>query len=296
MTEKAKDEQIELELNLEPIEKEPEVVIKEVEEAPKKELTPEDGINELKAQLEEERRAREAAEKRAAEAASAAQAAKNDATDSNMRLLDNAIETINRNKEILKQNLRDAISAGDADAQADIMVALSKADIDLQKIEEGKVHYAAQAAQMQNNIDPVEKMASQLTPRSAAWVRAHPEYAKDTVLTRRMVRAHEDAIDEGFKADTDEYFNFIETKLKIRQAEPKQEESALSEAASATSGRKAAPPAAPVSRSSSPATGGRSNVVTLTRAERETAQALGMTDREYAQNKQALIRDGKLAG
>lgn len=292
-----KDDQIELELNLEPLEtekKQDDIVIKEVEEAPKAELTVEDGINELKFKLEEEKRAREEAERRYKDAQQQAHLAKNDAFDSNLRLLDNAIETVQRNQEILKQNLRDAVAAGDADAQADIMLTISKTDSDLRQLQQGKVQYEAQAAAAQEPADPVEKIASRLTPRSAEWVRAHPEYATDPALTRRMVRAHEDAVDEGIKADTDEYFEFVETKLKIRKQEAREEqESALSEASAPTQ-RRSAPPAAPVSRASS--TGSRSNVVTLTRAERETAAALGMTDREYASNKQALIKEGKLAG
>jgi flagellar hook-basal body complex protein FliE len=301
MAKDKKDEQIELELNLEPLEtdkKEEELVIDEVEEAPveekKVELTVEDGINELKYKLEQERKAREEAERRAKEAFDAANASKADAHDSNLRLLDNAIETVKRNQEIFKQNLRDAVAAGDADAQAEVMLAISKADNDLRQLEYGKQQYEAQARTPQIT-DPVEKMASQLTPRSAEWVRAHPEYARDPVMTRRMVRAHEDAIDEGFQADTDDYFNFVETKLKIRKQEAPAQESALSEASAPTQ-RRSAPPAAPVSRSGSPTSGGRSNVVTLTRMERETAQALGMTDREYAANKQALIKEGKLVG
>lgn len=293
----ADQEQIELKLDLEPIEKEEEVVIKEVEEAPKAELTVEDGINELKFKLEEERKAREAAERRAKEAADSAAAAKNDANDSNMRLINNAIETVVRNTEILKQNYKDALASGDYDSAANYQMEMIKADNDLRQLNVGKQQY--QAAMKQPQIaDPVEKIAAQLTPQSAAWVRAHPEYARDPALTRRMVRAHEDAVDDGLVADTPEYFQFIETKLKIRQPEVQvkdQQESALSEAASATQ-RRSAPPAAPPSRTAATSAGGRSNVITLTRAERETAAALGMTDREYAQNKRELIKEGKLVG
>lgn len=300
--EEQKDDQIELELNLEPLDateadkKEDEIVVKEVEEAEKEELPVEVGINELKLRLEEEKKAREEAERRYKEAQQQANLAKNDAFDSNLRLLDNAIDTVKRNQEILKQNLRDAIAAGDADAQAEVMLSINAAENDLRLLNQGKQQYEAQAAAAQQTDDPVENLAARLTPRSAEWVRAHPEYARDPAMTRRMVRAHEDAVDEGLKADTDEYFQFVETKLKIRKPEPKveQQEDALSEASAPTQ-RRSAPPAAPVSRAASSA-GSRSNVVTLTRAERETAAALGMTDREYAANKQALIKEGKLAG
>ena len=284
-----------IQLELEP--QEDEIQIVEAPEEPKIEEKPqlsvEDGINELKFKLEEERKAREAAERRAKEAMEQASLYKNDAADSNMKMIDTAIDTIRRNQEILKQNLRDAVAMGDADAQADILMSIQKTQSDHEKLMYGKQQYEATVKAAP--ADPVEAMASNLTPRSAEWVRAHPEYARDQALTRRMVRAHEDALDEGIRPDTDEYFDYVETRLKVRQA-PVQQEATLSEASTSTSGRRAAaPPAAPVSRSGT-GTGSRPNVVTLTRAEQEAARDMGMTPKEYAENKMALVRAGKLAG
>ena len=287
------EDQIQLELDPQ----EDEIQIVEAPEEPKIEEKPqlsvEDGINELKFKLEEERKAREAAERRAKEAMEQASLYKNDAADSNMKMIDTAIDTIKRNQEILKQNLRDAVAMGDADAQADILMSIQKTQSDHEKLMYGKQQYEATVKAAP--ADPVEAMAANLTPRSAEWVRAHPEYARDQALTRRMVRAHEDALDEGIRPDTDEYFDYVETRLKVRQA-PVQQEAALSEASTSTSGRRAAaPPAAPVSRSGT-GTGSRPNVVTLTRAEQEAARDMGMTPKEYAENKMALVRAGKLAG
>ena len=288
-------ENYQIQLELEP--QEDEIQIVEAPEEPKIEEKPqlsvEDGINELKFKLEEERKAREAAERRAKEAMEQASLYKNDAADSNMKMIDTAIDTIKRNQEILKQNLRDAVAMGDADAQADILMSIQKTQSDHEKLMYGKQQYEATVKAAP--ADPVEAMAANLTPRSAEWVRAHPEYARDQALTRRMVRAHEDALDEGIRPDTDEYFDYVETRLKVRQA-PVQQEAALSEASTSTSGRRAAaPPAAPVSRSGT-GTGSRPNVVTLTRAEQEAARDMGMTPKEYAENKMALVRAGKLAG
>jgi len=138
-----------------------------------------------------------------------------------------------------------------------------------------------------------------LTPKSAEWIRAHPEAVRDPVLNRKLRRAHEDAVDDGIAPDSQEYFSYVENRLNInrRQEQPREQESALSEASSSSAGRRAAaPPAAPVSRSGT-GTGGRpSNVVTLTRAEQEAARDMGMTPKEYAANKMALIKAGKLAG
>lgn len=283
-----------IQLELEP--QEDEIQIVEAPEEPKIEekpqLTVEAGIDALKAQLEDERRAREAAERRAKEAMEQASAAKNDAADSNMKMIDNALETLKRNQEILKQNLREAVAMGDADAQADIMMSLNKTDNDLREVQRGKQQY--ETTVKRSAADPVEALASQLTPRSAEWIRAHPEAVHDPVMNRKLRRAHEDAIDDGLVADSDEYFSYVENRLNVRKP-VQQQEAALSEASTSTAGRRAAaPPAAPVSRSGT-GTGGRPNVVTLTRAEQEAARDMGMTPKEYAENKMALIKAGKLA-
>ena len=283
-----------IQLELEP--QEDEIQIVEAPEEPKIEEKPqlsvEAGIDALKTQLEEERRAREAAERRAKEAMEQASAAKNDAADSNMKMIDNAIDTLKRNHEILKQNLRDAVAMGDADAQADIMMSLNKTDNDLREVQRGKQQY--EATTKRSAADPVEALASQLTPRSAEWIRAHPEAVHDPIMNRKLRRAHEDAIDDGLTADSDDYFAYVENRLNVRKP-MQQQEAALSEASTSTSGRRAAaPPAAPVSRSGT-GTGGRPNVVTLTRAEQEAARDMGMTPKEYAANKMALIKAGKLA-
>ena len=282
-----------IQLELEPQEDEIEIV--EAPEEPKIEEKPQlsvkAGIDALKTQLEEERRAREAAEKRAKEAMEQASAAKNDAADSNIRMIDNAIDTLKRNHEILKQNLRDAVAVGDADAQADIMMSLNKTDNDLREVQRGKQQY--EATTKRSAADPVEALASQLTPRSAEWIRAHPEAVHDPIMNRKLRRAHEDAIDDGLVADSNEYFSYVENRLNVRKP-MQQQEAALSEASTSTSGRRAAaPPAAPVSRSGT-GTGGRPNVVTLTRAEQEAARDMGMTAKEYAENKMALVKAGKL--
>jgi hypothetical protein len=126
-------------------------------------------------------------------------------------------------------------------------------------------------------------------------VRAHPEFVREPAKNRKMIRAHEDAIDDGVKADTPEYFEYIEKRLGLATAAPqvqKTEEDALSSAAAPRSQR-SAPPSAPVSRSGNGAAP-RSNVVKLTADEIEMARLNDMTPEEYARQKLALTREGRL--
>jgi hypothetical protein len=126
-------------------------------------------------------------------------------------------------------------------------------------------------------------------------VRKNPQFVTDQRLNQKMIAAHNLAMADGLTADTDDYFAFVENIVKpnltsAQAVEP--QESALSEASAPTQ-RRSAPPAAPVSRSGT-GNGVQSNRVTLTAAEREMAEMMGMTHAEYAKHKLSLQKEGKL--
>ena len=292
-----KEEQIEIDVaDTEPKAKEPEVEVVKAEEAPQKRtVPPEVGIKELKFQLEQEKLARAEAEKRAQEAATREYIANNEVTNSNLSLINNAISSTQQETAYLKNNYRDAMAVGDYDRAAEIQQRMSDNAARLLQYENGKSAIEAQAKQgpqtYQRPVDPVEALASQLSPRSAAWIRNNPQFATDQRLFQKMVAAHNLAVADGLAPDTDDYFATIEDTLRVRRAEPVYEDP-MAGAATVTQ-KRAAPPAAPVSRSGN-GTGSNPNRVTLTSAEREMAQMMGMTDKEYALNKLALQKEGKL--
>jgi len=293
------DEPEQIEIEIDPTEKEvkkDEVEVVKAEESPvKTETAPEDGIKALKKQLEEERSARIAAEKAANEAKQNAFRAQNEVADTNLHLINNAIDSVKANTLNLKSAYAQAMAAGDYDSAADIQQTMAENSAKLLQLEQGKQALESspkQKAPEPVQSDPVEALASQLSSRSAQWVRAHPEYARNPNLYRKMIAAHELAMADGISPDTDDYFDSIENTLRIRRDAPVQAE-ATADAAKVTQ-RRTAPPAAPVSRSGNAGTGNRPNVVRLTKDEREMAQMMGMTDQEYAKNKLALQREGKL--
>jgi len=253
-------------------------------------------LEDLKAQLERERQARLDAERRAHETESSLYQAKNETKSSNLHLVTNAIETVKQTNDVLKANYREAMSVGDYDAAADIQANMVENAAKLQQLEQGRKalektpDYEVPDPYMPS--DPVEALASQLSPRSAAWVRAHPEYATDTKLYQKMLAAHNLAVTDDIEADSDEYFEAIETTLRIRNAPKPYTDDASSQAAKPTQ-RRSSPPAAPVSRGGS-GTGSRANVVRLTAEEREMASLMGMTEKEYAISKMELKKSGRM--
>jgi hypothetical protein len=254
-------------------------------------ITAEEGIEDLKRKLAEERQARLDAETRAREAASRAQEAKTEVEDANLTVLKSAIETVKRDQATAKANWRAAMANGDYEAAAEAQEAGQLAAARLLKLEDGKAALETRPKQapQPRQVDPVEALASQLTPRSAAWVRAHPEYASNQRLYQKMIAAHNLAVADGVEADTDAYFQSIEETLRLRQPVV-QHEDPMAQAAQPV--RKAAPPAAPVSRGT--VNGSRTNVIRLTADEREMASMMGMTDEEYAKNKRDLIAAGRM--
>jgi hypothetical protein len=291
-----KEEQLEIQLD-EPVKaKEPEIEVVKAEDAPvRREIPPEIGIRELKFQLEQEKLARAEAEKRARFASEREYAAKNEVTDTNLSLINNAISTTQQETSFLKAGYREAMSTGDFDRAAEIQQRMSDNSARLLQLQNGKDALEQQGRQTppqyQQPVDPVEALAGQLSPRSAAWVRNNPQFATDQRLFQKMVAAHNLAVADGLTPDTDDYFATVEDTLRIRRPEPVYDDP-MAETATVTQ-KRVAPPAAPVSRGGN-GTGSKSNVVTLSSAEREMAQMMGMTNQEYAQNKLALQKEGKL--
>ncbi len=255
-------------------------------------VPPEDGIADLKRQLDAEVARRQEAERRAAEAAQMAHAARIDKEDTDIQLVANAIDTLDRDTELLKQSLQYAMQTGNYAQQVALQEEISDNKAKLLQLRNGldamKSKPKAPPPQVMP-ADPVEAFAARLTPRSADWVRSHPEFVRDPAKNRKMIAAHELAVADGIVPDTDAYFEAIEATLRIKPAAVQAEEEASSTAAKVIQRRDAAPAAAPVSRGQS-----SRNVVRLTAAEREMAEMMNMKPEEYAKHKMALQKEGKL--
>ena len=263
------------------------------------EITPDQGIEALKRRLEDERKAREDAERRAYEAQQQVQKAQRDVQDGDYQLIVNAIDHTKRNGDILKNGYAEALSVGDYRKAADLQEAIALNANKLSTLENGKNALEAklkQPIQQMPNNDPVEALASQLTPRSAAWVRANPDVVRDPQKYQDMVRAHNHAVGEGYAPDSDAYFEHVERRLGLRKEQAPQEipqEEVISVAAAPVQKRTSAPPVAPTSRVASNSSG-RPNVVRLTAEQKEMASMMGMSPEDYAKNMVALKREGKL--
>ena len=278
---------------------EPEVVKAEIEpeKAEIEAIPAEEGIQELKLRLEQERMGRLEAEKQAKMAYYSAAEARNEVQDTNLQLVRNAIDTVKRNNDILKYSYSEAMSVGDYTKAAEIQESMGMNSAKLMELERGRAHMEnAPKIVPQEPVrrsDPVEELASQLSPRSADWVRRNPQCVTDARMYQKMVAAHNLAVADGYQPDTDDYFSVIEDTLRInRRAPVERDDDPMADAARVTQ-RRSAPPAAPVSRGGT-GTGSRPNGFRLSKEEAETARDLGMTEKQYYDNKMLLKKEGRM--
>lgn len=264
----------------------PEVEVKDDKPA---ELSAEDALAELQRKLEAAEATAKAANERAHQAERQAAEARNAASDTDLQLVIGAIDSVKRENEIAKANYRAAMSTGDFDRAAEYQEMLSTNAAKLLQLENGRMALENKPKERPVPADPVEAFASQLTPRSADWIRQHPQCVTDPRLQQKMIAAHNLALADGIAPDTDEYFAAVEGTLGMKRA-AEASQAAESPLSSASRPKNSPPPAAPASRE----TGGRSNVVRLSAEEREMAAMMKMTDQEYAKAKLALQKEGKL--
>lgn len=107
-----------------------------------------------------------------------------------------------------EQALAIAIEAGDAMAQARANRALAAAEGRKARLEEAKsdleemakrkpaprTETHQQPPQRRQTADPVEQFTQGMSPRSAAWIRSHPDCVTDPKKNARMLAAHNLAI------------------------------------------------------------------------------------------------------
>jgi hypothetical protein len=271
----------------------PEIEAKKPDAEPAKIVSGEEGAEELKRKLDEERTRREAAEAVARTATEQVGQAKAAVEDGELREIQTSIDVTKRNLDMAKQQYRNARAAGDVDGELEATEAIAQAKADLNSLEAGKSarEHAKKNPQPQPQFhqDPVEVVVGSLArwPQSQAWVRNHPEMARDPSKWRATVAASDLALARGLAADTPAYFAHIEGTLQANGIMPmpggsangngngngngaapvKTEETVMSQAS-----RPVAPAAAPPSRSGSAPSGQKPGTIRLTREQAEMAE------------------------
>lgn len=261
----------------------------------------------LEEQLEQMKRERDAALQRAGSAEQEARDAggrvaqsEEQVRQSHITTMTGALEILKQQKDQLTSELAAAMAEGNFQRGAEISAEMGTNAAKMLEIERGKI-MAETAPVRQTRMrdirsgDPaVEAVASTVTPKSADWFRAHPEYAKDPRLLNKVKAAHYKVISDlgEEQAESAAYFTAVEAELGIGREQIKPNGDAasgngvdvtLSDASKPTQRRGAErdvqpPPAAP-SRG-----GANARTVRLTPAQQEAAKISGLSNEDYARN------------
>lgn len=299
-----------------------EPVVAKVPSESQKIVTADEGIESLKDQIarakaesqqrlsEKDRRIQEAFEN-ARRAELEAADAKKEVLTVQQRAVVTVLDSLKRDKEDARREYVLAADAGDHAKVAEALDKMSLANTRIVEAEKGKLELEERAKNppvvTQRRVepladdDPAERFAASIednSPRSAKWVREHPEFARDETKNKSMERAHYSALAEGFAPETAAYFEHINHKLGITKA-PAQEPLPPAREASR------APASAPVSRdvAQSPSAT-RPNSVHLSAEEVRTAidtysplypkASRQELLQKYATDKVALMKEGKI--
>lgn len=256
-------------------------------EPPKERQPPVDeGIAALRSQLAEAQRRASRSDQIAAEAIQKAQAAEAHAGNTQYQAITTALQQNQDRLGLLKQQLKEATSLGDADRVTDLTEALTDCKFNIRELEQGKAYierqYEAQKHQRQQprqpaaEADPTEGM----TDAAKAWVKNNPTVLTDKSANDRMMAGHFLAVGEGLVEDTPEYFARIEETVYGRRKTETREEPAGRQADKAPE----APPRPQARYAAAPEKDGgpRRVQLTITKDMREAAEIAGMTIEEYA--------------
>ena len=294
-------------------------------ERPKKQIDErEKALKELKAQYEQqkriaeaEREARKQAEHYAREQAQQVYNAQNQVQDGNLKIILNAIDATEQAAASAERDYATAMAAGDYAMAAKAQRIMAQAESHLLQLNNGKqrleetLQQPTEGSVQEPEIpsfepriqhDPVEMYASKLAPKSAQWLREHPDAVNKI---GKLTRAHADAVDDGIVPESADYFRYIESRLgysnQVDDDDNYVEEQPVQPVRQAQSLKKPAV-SAPVTSSASAVNPRNSNANSMILSAEEVEFALlaepQMTRdkaiESYARNKAHLIKNGKL--
>jgi hypothetical protein len=265
-----------------------------------------DGVEQLRRELEAKKREADEIRRQKAEAERSLVQKETEvrnyahqAADNQHTAFVNAIASFERDGEMLEKEYAAKLEQGDYHAAAKIQRGMAQIESKLATLYQGKealeerIQYERsrpepqyqQQPQQQVHYDPIEAQLQALSPQSQAWVRKNIHVMHDPKLKNSMTAAHYRALAENITVDTPQYFQFIENEMGMGQqnapAQPKQRNVVT---------------AAPVARGGSvPAMNQNQTRVTLTPEMRAYAEeVLGMTDEEYAEAMVHYAKKGQL--
>lgn len=175
-------------------------------------------------------------------------------------------------QEKVKQTLRDAIIDQDADKIADANSLMAKLAIDAERAKMTSAEEEERTSdQQKQDSQPTQVPQNPTYPepsgKAATWADKNEWFGSDRIMTSAAFQVHQDLVDQGFDAESNEYYNEIDKVMKenfphkFEKREPKKIVQTVASAQRNQSGRRS---------------------VKLTRSQIVIAKKLGVPLEEYA--------------
>jgi hypothetical protein len=234
----------------------------------------------------EERRAKEAALREREEAFRLAQQIveenkrlKGSLSTNQTALLEQAKRNVANDMEEARRQYKSAYESGDSDALVAAQEAMTAAKLKADRINS----FRPPALQEEQNIVQTRQQVPQeqpVDPKLASWKDENQWFGENKRMTAYALGLHEDLVNEGIPAGTEEYYRRINSD--IRERFPDQFESGKQ--ADAQTPSRTSNNVAPATRSTAP------KKIVLTKTQVELAKRLGLTNEQYARAVAAEMR------
>ena len=137
-----------------------------------------------------------------------------DETDSNY--LKEYGSRVEAEREKVKNGLKAALEANDVDKIAEAQDALSRLSVEKEKVALAQAEKEVRAKQLEE--EKANTISTQPTPqistKAQEWAEDNEWFGSDRVMTSAAMGIHEDIIQQGIDAESDEYYNQINKRMK----------------------------------------------------------------------------------
>ena len=121
-------------------------------------------------------------------------------------------------QEDAKKALRDAIAEQDADKIADANSRIAQLAVEAEevKITQAEEDAKQEKAKVEQPIQQAPQQTIQQEPSSKAkgWAEKNEWFGSDKIMTSAAFQAHNDLVEQGFDAESDEYYNEIDKVMR----------------------------------------------------------------------------------
>ena len=234
----------------------------------------------------EERRAKEAALREREEAFRLAQQVveenkklKGSLSTNQTALLEQAKRNVANDMEEARRQYKTAYESGDSDALVAAQEAMTSAKLKADRINS----FRPPSLQEEQNVVQTRQQVPQeqpVDPKLVSWKNDNQWFGENKRMTAYALGLHEDLVNEGIPAGTEEYYRRINSD--IRERFPDQFESGKQTDAQTPS--RTSNNVAPATRSTAP------KKIVLTKTQVELAKRLGLTNEQYARAVAAEMR------